>query len=383
MIAITLKEELLEKAKSLIDVLNNATEHYEKGQPVMSDKEWDDMYFALIHIEEKTGVVLPDSPTIKIHFNEKVSELPKKTHNHDMLSLAKTKDIAEVQKFIGDKEVLAMCKMDGLTCSLKYVDGHLVSAETRGDGVVGEDITHNAMKIPSIPKHINYTDELIIDGEIISTYENFESFSKEYKNPRNFAAGSIRLLDSTECEKRNLTFVAWDIIKGFESLNSLNLKFIKLNYLHFTIVPFITIEHFTEDTIEIIKNKAMRASYPIDGIVIKHNDIEYGKQLGKTAHHFNNAIAYKFYDDTYETKLIDILWSMGRTGQISPVALFEKINIDGTEISRASLSNVSIMHQTLGLHPFKGQIVEVSKRNQIIPKIERAKDENGEWIVNT
>ena len=382
MIAEKLKEDILEKAKELIDALNKATELYDAGQPIISDREWDNMYFALIYIEEKTGIVLPNSPTIKIHFDEKVSELSKITHGHEMLSLAKTKDIDEVNAFLNGEKFLAMCKMDGLTCSLRYENGHLVSAETRGDGFVGEDITHNAMVIRSIPKHINYKETLVVDGEIISTYNNFEQFSKDYKNPRNFAAGSIRLLDSTECATRGLDFIAWDVIEGFKECNLLDIKLEKVKQLGFSIVPNEVFSNFNEVVVESVKDWANLNSYPIDGVVIKFNEIDYGKFLGKTAHHFNNAIAYKFYDEVYTTKLIDILWSMGRTGQISPIALFEKINIDGTEISRASLSNISIMHQTLGLHPFKGQIIEVSKRNQIIPKIERAKDENGEWIEN-
>lgn len=376
--------------QKLVDKLNEWTKAYDEGRPLVSDKEWDDKYFELLKLEKELGYVLPNSPTQRIVY-QVVNQLDKIEHNHKMLSLAKTKLIEEVRDFVKNMPFIMMLKMDGLTCSLTYEGGRLVSAETRGDGIVGENILHNALVIPSIPKKIKYKKRLVVDGEIVCTFEDFKNFANEYKNPRNFAAGSIRLLDSAECAKRKLRFVAWDVIEGLKHVENCDLNYLlgSLDNLGFTTVPRIVhinlghgVPKLEEDDIAFLKEKAAKLGYPIDGIVFKFNDIEYGKSLGATAHHFNNAIAYKFYDETYETRLVDILWSMGRTGQISPIALFEKINIDGTEVSRASLSNISIMHQTLGPHPFKGQIVEVSKRNQIIPKIERAKDENGEWITN-
>ena len=363
--------------ENLITELNKATVAYDKGEPIMSDKEWDDLYFELQSLEKKYGQSLENSPTRKIHF-EKVSELKKVKHSHPMLSLDKTKDIDVIKSFFGNQDRIAMCKMDGLTCSLTYENGKLISAETRGDGIVGEDITHNALVIPSIPNKINYSERLVIDGEIICTYNDFENFKDEYKNPRNFASGSIRLLDSKECANRKLTFVAWDVIEGMSGkLLTENLQ--ELNKLGFNIVP-ITVSDTVEVQIDTIKDFAKAFGYPIDGVVFKFNDIEYGKSLGATDHHFKNAIAYKFYDEEYETRLINIHWTMGRTGQICPIAVFEKLDIDGTEVSRASLSNISIMEQTLGKHPFVGQEIVVTKRNQIIPKIERAKGEDGNWI---
>lgn len=374
MIAITLKEDLLAKAENFIEILNDATEHYDKGYPIMSDEEWDDMYFALVHIENQTGIVLPNSPTMTIHFNEKVSELPKKFHGHEMLSLAKTKSLDEVNSFLHNKPSLAMLKMDGLTCSLRYENGQLVCAETRGDGTVGEDITHNAMRISSIPKHISYTDTLVVDGEIICTYNNFEKFEIEYKNPRNFAAGSIRLLDSVECEKRGLTFVAWDVIEGLSEFKTLGEKLTELEDLRFTVVPYLLNEDnlpFEEEIVEILKHKASDLGYPIDGLVFKFNSIAYGKSLGKTAHHFNNAIAYKFYDETYETTLIDIEYEVSRNGEMVPVAIFAPIEIDGTIIKRCSLFNLSVLEEKLG-QPYVGQKIWVCKKNMIIPYIEKA-----------
>ena len=197
----------------LIKKLNKATVAYDEGHPIMTDKEWDDLYFELEKMEEETGIIYPDSPTQHIFFSSKVSELKKVKHNHPMLSLNKTKDFEDIKSFVKNHSWIAMAKMDGLTCSLKYSNGILVSAETRGNGIEGEDITHNARVIPSIPKRIPYSkvgDELVVDGEIICTYEDFEQFKGCYKNPRNFASGSIRLLDPEECKKRKLTFVAWD-----------------------------------------------------------------------------------------------------------------------------------------------------------------------------
>lgn len=355
--------------------LNNATKAYDEGNPIISDKEWDDIYFWLVEAEKYCGFKNPNSPTEKIHYNV-VNELIKVKHNHEMLSLPKTKELDEVKSFIGEYEAVAMGKIDGLTCSLRYVNGQLVSAETRGDGLVGEDITHNAMVISSIPKNIDYQDELIIDGEIICTAENFKEFAKEYKNPRNFAAGSIRLLDPRECEKRKLSFVAWEVVKGLEIEKSLMGRFLYLIQLGFSVVPHLLISAQCKyetakqkNNISFIQDMCQHYGLPIDGVVFKFNDIEYGKSLGKTAHHFNNAIAYKFYDELYDTNLIDIEWSMGRTGVLTPIAVFEPIEIDGAIVERASMHNVSVMKSLLGYYGYKGQPLKVFKANMIIPQI--------------
>ena len=364
---------LKKRMTKAIKELNEATEAYDKGRPIMTDAEWDAMYFALEDAEKAYGITLPDSPTVKVHFDSKVSELPKKVHSHEMLSLAKTKSIDEAREFLGGKPYLAMCKMDGLTCSLRYENGHLVCAETRGDGFVGEDITHNAMVIRSIPKHINYKKTLVVDGEIISTHRNFEQFSKDYKNPRNFAAGSIRLLDSAECETRGLDFVVWDAIEGFEEKEFLNEKLGEVERLGFTVVPYAMYTDFNEAVLEQVKTWANLNSYPIDGVVIKFNEIEYSKSLGKTAHHFNNALAYKFFDEIAYTTLKDIEWTMGRTGVLTPVAILEPIEMDGAVIERASLHNISVMTEIMG-GAFKGQKVQVYRANMIIPQILRGED---------
>lgn len=354
----------IDRIKELIAELNRLTELYDKGIPEVSDKEWDDMYFELVSLERQLGYVMPDSPTQKINYMV-VNELQKVKHNHPMLSLDKTKDIEEIKSFVGNKDWIAMLKMDGLTCSLLYENGRLVKAETRGDGEIGEDITHNAMVIPSIPKRIPYTDTLIVDGEIICTLDDFKEFEGEYKNARNFASGSIRLLDSNECVKRKLTFVAWDMIRGYEkTCDTLNKKLGHLLSLNFEIVPF-TIIGTIEESVDWLKHKAN--NYPIDGLVFKLNDCVEYESAGKTGHHFRGGLAYKFYDELYETKLTDVEWTMGKTGVLTPTAIFETVQIDGCDISRASLHNISIIKK-LGLT--NNCTVKISKRNEIIPQVE-------------
>lgn len=363
--------------KGLIEYLNYHTKKYDEGNPEITDKEWDENYFRLKELEDKYHIYYPNSPTQKINY-EVVSSLEKVAHNHEMLSLEKTKSLEEVKDFLGAAPSLAMCKMDGLTCSLKYVNGELISAETRGNGLVGENILHNAKVISSIPQSIPFKEELIIDGEIICTYSDFKEFSSEYKNPRNFASGSIRLLNSNECSKRKLRFIAWDVIKGLESISLLSNQLVELDKMGFEVVPYLGKVENAYDInsyVEILKELSNKMSYPIDGLVFKFDNVEYGKSLGKTAHHFKNAIAYKFYDETESTKLLDIEWTMGRTGVLTPVAIFEPIELEGTTMERASLHNLSIMDELLGEMAHQGQQVEVMKANQIIPQIVSADKE--------
>lgn len=360
----------INKIQELVDKLNYYTKYYDMGQSLISDKEWDDMYFKLQDLENFYGVYLSDSPTQKINY-QVVNKLNKVKHNHPMLSLDKTKSIDAIKSFLGNKDFICMAKMDGLTCSLRYLDGKLISAETRGDGIEGEDILHNALQVKNIPKRINYKEELIVDGEIICTYNDFKDFEKEYKNPRNFASGSIRLLDSKESSMRNLTFIVWDIIKGLDE-DRLSSKLLKADELGFTIVPFeINLPEY--ETIEQIIEGVKKSSsiYPIDGLVFKYDNYDEYIAAGKTDHHFKGGLAYKFYDEEYETILQDIEWTMGRTGVLTPVAIFEPIDIDGTEVSRANLHNISIMENILG-KPYIGQKIWVIKSNQIIPQITRA-----------
>ena len=361
---------------SAIKKLNKWTEAYDNGYPEVSDKEWDNLYFEVKEFE-KNNTAAKDSPSQTISY-QVVNSLKKVTHSHPMLSLDKTKDINSLKSFIGNHDYILMAKMDGLTCSLTYQNGQLILAETRGNGIVGEDITHNANVIPSIPKSIPALakyGEVVIDGEIICTYSNFESFSTEYKNPRNFAAGSIRLLDSQECEKRKLTFVAWDVIKGLDEKKLSE----KLGFLNiattFKVVPFLTNNNTKEleEDINYLKRQCENFySYPIDGMVVKYNKIDEYNAAGRTDHHFKGGLAYKFYDDTYPTRLKYISWTMGRTGVLTPVAVFDPIDIDGSTVERASLHNVSVMRETLGNCAYVGEPLQIYKANQIIPQVAEA-----------
>ena len=368
--------------RSLIDELNRLTKLYDEGHPEISDKEWDDLYFKLKQMEEETGIIYPDSPTHHIYF-ESVSKLEKVKHNHPMLSLDKTKNIEDIKSFVNGHSWIAMAKLDGLTCSLKYMNGKLVSAETRGNGIEGEDVTHNAKVISSIPQTINYKKELVVDGEVICTYEDFEQFKNDYKNPRNFASGSIRLLDSKECQKRYLTFIAWDCFcddhfydnylnHPFNTQKTLSLKLQILKDLGFITVLNITDIDTISIDLAISSLKENNSNYPIDGIVFKYDNIDEYNAAGRTDHHFKGGLAYKFYDETYSTRLKHIQWTMGRTGVLTPVAVFDPIDIDGSTVERASLHNVSVMKEILGDCAYVGEHLQVYKANQIIPQIAEA-----------
>lgn len=355
----------IDRIKELTELLNKASDsYYNTGDTIMEDHEFDTLLEELRSLEQETGFVMATSPTNNVGYEVK-SELQKVTHNHPMLSLAKTKDWNEFIVHFGSKDVIGMLKMDGLTCSLRYIEGELVSAETRGNGEIGEDIFHNIKTVKTVPQKIPYKDELIVDGEIICTYEDFEPFSAEYKNPRNFASGSIRLLDSNECAKRPLTFVAWNVIKGFDNENSFLRKLVLIDELGFTVVPWTS--SFDWDAKEFLINKAKKLGYPIDGLVGRFSDIKYGESLGATSHHSNAAYAFKFGDETYETILRDVEWNPTRTGIIAPVALFDEIDLDGALTTRATLHNLSIIEQLeLGI----GDTITVYRSNMVIPKID-------------
>lgn len=356
----------MEELYQLVNDLNYHTKLYDEGHPNISDQEWDDMYFRLVELERSTGIYLPESPTQRINY-QVVNELKKVKHNHPMLSLNKTKSIDEMNAFIGNKDFITMLKMDGLTCSLGYKNGRLVSAETRGNGIEGEDILHNIVAVKNVPKRLPQNIDLTIDGEIICTYENFKQFENEYANPRNFAAGSIRLLDAKESATRNLKFVAWDIINDTDT-DTLNKKLADLLKLGFEIVPFSIINEFNEETIEDFKKIAQQNSYPIDGLVVKYNKVSEYEACGRTDHHFKGGMAFKFKDEEYETYLLDIEWSMGRTGQLTPIAVFNPVDTGDSIIERASLHNISVMKELLG-RPYIGQRLIVYKANDIIPQI--------------
>ena len=293
-----------------------------------------------------------------------------------MMSLDKTKDVNILRKFIGDKDSLLMCKMDGLTILLTYEDGELIQAETRGNGVTGEIITHNAKAFENIPMHINQKGHVEIEGEAIITYTDFEKINNlikheedRYKNPRNLASGSVRQLDSKVAAKRHVRFIVWKVPAGMDELPLMSARFEKARELGFDIVPYIRVykeNQNLEELINLLKEKAAYLSYPIDGLVAAYNDIAYGLSLGVTDKYPRHSLAYKFYDDEFETVLTDIEWTMGKSGQLTPTAVFEPVDIDGTSVSRASLHNVSIFK---GFYLHKYDTVSVYKANQIIPQI--------------
>lgn len=366
----------IERMKQLIQLLNDWTNKYDAGYPVVSDIEWDKNYFELKALEEETGICLMGSPTQNIHYEFKTS-LTKVKHNHPMLSLDKTKDWQEFIEYFENKDVVGMPKLDGLTVSLVYENGKIISAETRGDGEIGEDVTHNILTAQGVPYIIPYKERLIIDGEIICTDKDFEPFKEEYKNNRNFASGSIRLLNANECRKRKLTFVVWNVVEGLESTVIKN--FTTLKKLGFTVPPWTS--SFDWDARDFLVNSCKELGYPIDGLVGRFNDIEYGTSLGSTSHHARAAYAFKFSDAEVDTELLDIEWGMGRTGVLTPVAIFEPVELEGTTVSRASLHNISVMNSLWKDNWYKGLTVTVFKSNQIIPQISKVTKEEEKKLI--
>jgi len=370
----------MREIQELIDTLNSWTKAYDEGHPIVSDETWDTNYNRLLQFEQETGIIYPNSPTQSINY-QVVNALTKVKHDHPMLSLSKTKSVEELEVFCGDHLMVGMLKLDGLTISLHYQNGELIRAETRGDGQVGEDVTHNAMVISNIPKSIKSKEDIIVDGEIICSYSDFKAFENEYANPRNFASGSIRLLDAKECAKRRLRFIAWDVITNVAQ--SLQLKLTWALNNGFDVVPlkvFRANETSVNNIIDTLKNDNITDyQYPIDGIVFKYDDCNYYHSLGATSHHPNGGRAFKFYDEAYESHLLDIEWSPGRTGVLTPIAVFETIDFLDSRVNKASLHNLSIMKQTLGI-PYVGQKIKVAKMNQIIPAVVAAQTPEGEWI---
>lgn len=364
-----------EKIKSLVSRLNlYRNEYYNNNKSIVSDKEYDRLFDLLKSLEEKTGFVMSNSPTVSVGYEVK-SKLKKVHHNHKMLSLDKTKSVVDLVKFLGNHKGIMMLKMDGLTISLRYLNGQLVSAETRGNSEIGEDVLHNAKVFTNIPLKIDYKDELVVDGEAIITYSDFDKINSKlpeddkYKNPRNLASGSVRQLDSKIAKNRNIKFIAWKVVKGFYG-NDFHDKLICLYDLGFEIVPCVTIKSLKEndfkEAIDNLKEEAEILNYPIDGMVLGFNDIAYGDMLGETNHHLRSQIAYKFYDEEAETTLINIDWSLGKTGQITPTAVFEPVELSGSTITRASLHNVSIMKS---LELSYGDTVTIYKANDVIPQV--------------
>ena len=362
----------LDMMKGMVSILNEAANaYYNTGTPIMSDEQFDARLEDLRQLEEETGFVLSNSPTHNVGAKV-LTELNEVTHSVPMLSLEKCHTVEEIVKFANNKELVASIKLDGLTCRLTYENGLLIRAETRGNGYVGSDVTEHVKQFKNVPLKIKKEGTYIIDGEAIITDEDFAEINKngEYKNSRNLASGTLSVLDTSLVAKRRLRLLGWDIIEG--GSNSLKVNLNEAKELGFDVVPFWLVINLDpkkfQSTIDYVFEYAEDEGLPCDGIVFKFNDIEYGKSLGKTEHHFKNGIAYKRKDDVYETELIDIDWTVGKSGQITPTAIFKPVEIDGTTVERASVHNISILTK-LDLH--KGDIIEVFKANQIIPQVKR------------
>lgn len=383
----------VKRIKELVKQLNEYRDaYYNEARSDVSDAAYDKLFDELSELEKETGVVYANSPTQTVGYVVK-SELEKVKHSHPMLSLDKTKSVDDLVKFAREKDCILSLKMDGLTCLLTYENGELVQAETRGDGEVGELITHNAKVFDNIPLTIDYKGHFEIEGEAIITYDDFNKINeflsddKKYKNPRNLASGSVRQLDSKTAAKRHIKFIAWkvptEVPEGICS-NSFLHRLMCARDFGFEIISFLAYsssdkEHLPE-MIESLKTKAHNYGYPIDGLVMTYNDIQYGESLGMTGHHPKHSIAFKFYDEEVETVLKNIEWSMGKIGSLTPVAIFDPVEIDGTMVERASLHNVSILTK---LDLQIGDTIIVYKANQIIPQVKEnlsAKDRESAYI---
>jgi DNA ligase (NAD+) len=368
-----IKQEKLKRIKILTIELNKAIEAYDEGHPYITDKQWDDMYFELESLEKECNFFFRNSPTQKVVY-QTITQQEKVKHSSPMLSLAKTKDFETFSLFCGGSDSVTSLKLDGLSLRLTYVDGKLQRAETRGNGEVGNDVTYLVPAFKNIPPCVIFQGEYIIEGEAIITKEDFLTLDGYgFKNQRNAAAGSLNLLDANEVAKRHLTFVAWKVVTDTTGSYSFNLD--NAAFMGFTVVPYIiSNEPITQEWIDELKETAEKKGYPIDGLVQTFDDVNFGLSLGMTEHHPKHSLAYKFYDETYETELIDIEYDVSRLGVLTPVAVFNPIDIDGSEVSRATLNNLSILQNKLGT-PYKGQKLEICKRNQVIPYVESASRE--------
>ena len=363
-----------QRMKELIEILDKAAKaYYADSAEIMSNAEYDELYDELENLEKETGIVLAGSLTKKVGY-EVLSSLPKKAHKEPRLSLAKTKEVAELESFLGDKEGILMWKLDGLTIVLTYENGELVEALTRGNGEIGEVVTENARFFENIPLVIPYKGSLMVRGEAIIKYSDFNRINDEitdvaekYKNPRNLCSGSVRQLSTEVTASRNINFIVYEDLEGGEKFKT---RVEELNYLEslgFTVVdhPLVTRDSL-EAEVRTYEKRIKSYDIPSDGLVLQFNDIAYGNSLGKTAKFPRHSIAFKWKDETAETILREIEWSASRTGLINPVAIFDPVELEGTTVTRASVHNVSIMR---GLKLGVGDKIKVYKANMIIPQI--------------
>lgn len=377
----------LERMKQLIKELNNASYAYYNQVPIMSDYEWDKMYDELETLEYVTGIVLANSPTHNVGYSV-ADELKEVKHNHPMLSLDKRKSVDELVEFIGDKDCFLSVKADGLTTSLHYINGKLIGAETRGDGVRGIECLQNVLTMKNVPKEIPYKDELIIDGETIIRWDTFREINdklpedKKYKHPRNLVSGSLQLLNSKEAANRNMRFVAWRVIKGFEhKIPSKDL--FKAKDIGFEIIPILKSPRINQKKelvilLNQIRESANSHNIPYDGAVMAVDDYKIADSMGRTDKFFRHSMAYKYEDELFETVLTDIEWNTSKTGLINPVAIFEPVDLNGAITTRATLHNITyIKDMMLGV----GDRIRVYRSNMVIPKVHDSIDKSGNFKI--
>ena len=371
-----MNESSIKKMKELGEKLREASRaYYQEDREIMSNVEYDALYDTLSALEKETGIVLADSPTVNVGY-EAVEQLPKEEHERPMLSLDKTKEREALREFIGEHPTLLSWKLDGLTIVLTYENGELIKAVTRGNGIVGEVITNNARVFKNIPLKISFKGRLVLRGEAIITYSDFEKINgtigdadAKYKNPRNLCSGSVRQLNNEITAKRNVRFYAFSLVsaEGVDFRNSREVQFRWLNEQGFEVVEYRKVTAETlDEAMDYFAEAVTTNDFPSDGLVALYDDIAYGESLGTTAKFPRNAMAFKWADEMRDTRLLEIEWSPSRTGLINPVAIFEPVELEGTTVSRASVHNISIMKELkLGI----GDAIRVYKANMIIPQI--------------
>lgn len=371
-----MNESSIKKMKELGEKLREASRaYYQEDREIMSNVEYDALYDTLSALEKETGIVLADSPTVNVGY-EAVEQLPKEEHERPMLSLDKTKEREALREFIGEHSTLLSWKLDGLTIVLAYENGELIKAVTRGNGIVGEVITNNARVFKNIPLKISFKGRLVLRGEAIITYSDFEKINEtigdadaKYKNPRNLCSGSVRQLNNEITAKRNVRFYAFSLVsaEGVDFRNSREVQFRWLNEQGFEVVEYRKVTAETlDEAMDYFAEAVTTNDFPSDGLVALYDDIAYGESLGTTAKFPRNAMAFKWADEMRDTRLLEIEWSPSRTGLINPVAIFEPVELEGTTVSRASVHNISIMKELkLGI----GDTIRVYKANMIIPQI--------------
>ena len=381
-------ENSLQRMKELVEKLDQAAKaYYQEDREIMSNQEYDSLYDQLEQLEKETGTVLTNSPTVRVGY-EAVNELPKEEHPSPMLSLDKTKDREVLRGFIGNHKCLLSWKLDGLTIVLTYENGELVKAVTRGNGIVGEVITNNARVFKNIPLRIPYKGQLVLRGEAIITYSEFERINEtigdadaKYKNPRNLCSGSVRQLNNEITAKRNVCFYAFALVsvQDVDFSNSREQQFIWLKKQGFEVVEYkVVTSESLDEAMDYFSKTIVNNDFPSDGLVVTYDDIAYGESLGSTAKFPRNSFAFKWADEMRETRLVDMEWSPSRTGLINPVAIFEPVELEGTTVSRASVHNISIVKELqLGI----GDTIKVYKANMIIPQIAENLTRSGNLVI--